>query len=155
MPTATLTLSDAAQLARYAGSDPEPATAFVERFRRRMFELAFPIVGESGAAENVALEVLLRVWRRAEVFDSGRGRVVAWLSTITRNIAIDHTRVRKHVATDPHDLAAMSAAGFPGGADPLRVARGGLSGEQRRAVVLSRAWRLTAREVAEREHIPV
>jgi RNA polymerase sigma-70 factor (ECF subfamily) len=162
MPTATLTLSDAALLARYAGSDPEAATAFVERFRWRVFGLAFTIVGESGAAEDVAQEVLLRAWRRAEVFDSGRGSVVAWLSTITRNLAIDHTRVRKQVATDPHDLAAMSTAGFagdhfevPDGADRLRAALNGLSEEQRRAVVLSRAWGLTGREIAEREQIPV
>jgi RNA polymerase sigma factor (sigma-70 family) len=165
MPTATLALSDAALLARYGGSDPEAATAFVDRFRRRVFGLAFAIVGEAAAAEDVAQEVLLRVWRRAEVFDSNRGSVVAWVSTITRNLAVDHARVRKPVATDPRDLAGLSgthAAGFaedafdlPDATDRLRAALARLSDEQRRAVVLSRVWGLSAREIAEREQIPL
>jgi len=157
--------SDETLLARFAASDPEATAVFVERFRRRVFGLAFAILGESGAAEDVAQEALLRAWRRAAVFDTERGSVVTWLLTITRNLAIDSTRVRMNIASDPHDMLRLSrshaaldpadAFELPDGADQLRDALTALSEKQRRAVVLARVWGLSAREVAAREQIPV
>jgi RNA polymerase sigma-70 factor (ECF subfamily) len=157
--------SDACLLAGFARSDPEATAAFVERFRRRVFWRAFAVLGESAAAEDVAQEAMLRAWRRAAMFDSGRGSVVTWLLTITRNLAIDATRVRTPAALDPEDLLGMSSAhsewnpadvvDIPDGADRLRKALAELTDEQRRAVVLGRAWGLSDREVSEREQIPL
>src|SRR5438034_864092 len=89
--------SDEDLLARFGASDPVATRVFVERFQRRVFGLAFTIVGESRAAEDVAQEAFLRAFRHAGVFDRRRGSVVTWLLTITRNLAIDATRVRRHV----------------------------------------------------------
>ena len=158
-------LSDEALLAAVARSDPEAESAFVRRFERRLFGLALTIVGESRAAEDVAQEALLRAWRHADAYDSRRGSVVTWLLTITRNLAIDATRVRRPIALDPDDLLGLSPAAS--GCDPaheasvqddvrrLRDALTGLPDEQRRAVVLAGMWGLTAREIAEREAIPL
>lgn len=113
-------LSDEALLAWVAVSDPQATSAFVERFQRRVFGLAFTILGESGAAEEVAQEALLRAWRHAAAFDSRRGSVVSWLLTITRNLAIDAIRVRRPLAIDPDELLRLSAAAS--GRDPADVA---------------------------------
>ena len=158
-------LSDAALLARVATSDADATSAFVERFQRRVFGLAFTILGDSRAAEDVAQEALLRAWRHAAVFDPRRGSVVSWLLTITRNLAIDATRVRRPIAVAPEDLFGLALVAS--GRDPadevvvrddvarMRVALTGLPDEQRRAVVLAGVWGLTAREIAEREEIPL
>ena len=158
-------LSDEALLAALGRADSEAASAFVRRFERRLFGLALTIVGESRAAEDVAQEALLRAWRHADAYDSRRGSVVGWLLTITRNLAIDATRVRRPIALDPDDLLGLSRAAS--GRDPadaaavqddvrrLRDALTGLPDEQRRAVVLAGMWGLTAREIAEREAIPL
>ena len=140
-------------------------SAFVERFQRRVFGLAFTIVGESGAAEDVAQEALLRAWRHAARFDSRRGSVVSWLLTITRNLAIDAMRVRRPIALAPDDLFVLSAPASgrdPGevavlydDVDRLRDALTRLPSEQRTAVVLAGVWGLSAREIAEREEIPL
>jgi RNA polymerase sigma-70 factor (ECF subfamily) len=123
------------------------------------------LVGDRDAAEDIAQEALLRAWRHAAAFDARRGSVATWLLTITRNLAIDALRVRRPVAIDPDDLRALSlpASGRDAadvvavGDDVARLsdALGGLPDEQRRAVVLAGLWGLTAREIAEREEIPL
>jgi RNA polymerase sigma factor (sigma-70 family) len=157
--------SDETLLARFGDSDPDATIAFVERFQRRVYGLAFTMVGESRTAEDVAQEALLRAWRHASVFDARRGSVVNWLLTITRNLAIDAIRVRQPVAIAPHDVVGLSHVSSE--RDPvevvavrddigwLREALGGLPDEQRRAVVLAGVWGLTAREIAEREEVPL
>ncbi len=157
--------SDEELLAGFAVSDPDATAGFVERFQRRVYGLAVTIVGESRAAEDVAQEAMLRAWRHAAVFDPRRGSVVSWLLTITRNLAIDSIRVRRPTAIDPDDLLRVAIA--PGGRDPgdvavvlddvgrLRDALRALPDEQRRAVVLAGVWGLTARDIAEREDIPL
>jgi RNA polymerase sigma-70 factor (ECF subfamily) len=158
-------VSDEALLARYAASDAEAASAFVARFGWRVFGLALTIVGDRAAAEDVAQEALVRAWRHAAVFDSRRGGVATWLLTITRNLAIDAVRVRRPVAIDPDHLLGLpipssgrDAAELVAVGDDvarLRDALGGLPDEQRRAVALAGLWGLTAREIAEREEIPL
>src|SRR5258708_27591453 len=113
-------LSDEALLRRLAVSDPEATSAFVERFQRRVFGLAYTILGESRAAEDVAQEALLRAWRHAAIFDARRGSVATWLLTITRNLAIDAARVRRPIAVAPDALLGLSRAESE--RDPAEVA---------------------------------
>jgi RNA polymerase sigma factor (sigma-70 family) len=158
-------VSDDALIAGMAAGDSDAASAFVERFQRRVFGLAVTVVGDARAAEDVAQEALLRAWRHAAVFDPRRGSVVTWLLTITRNLAIDALRVRRPVAMDPDVLVDLSGtAPDRGPADAavvgddvgrLREALTTLPDEQRRAVVLAGVVGLSAREVSEREEIPL
>lgn len=56
----------------------------------------------SGAAEDVAQEVLLTVWRKAEQFDPHRAQVSAWIFQIARNRRID--LVRKENRPVPEEI---------------------------------------------------
>ena len=157
--------SDEALLARFAASDAEATSAFVARFGRRIFGLALTVVGDRDAAEDVAQEALLRAWRHAAVYDARRGSVSTWLLTITRNLAIDAVRVRRPVAIDPDDLRgsflpssardAADVVAIRDDVERLGEALTGLPEDQRRAVVLAGLWGFSAREVAEREEIPL
>jgi RNA polymerase sigma factor (sigma-70 family) len=152
-------------LAHFGASDPEGSSAFVARFQGRVFGLALTILGERRAAEDVAQQALLRAWQHAAVFDPRRGSVGAWLSTITRNLAIDAIRARRLDVIDPDDLARLPLAAA--GQDPARVVVGRddvarlrealarLPDEQRRAVLLARFGGLSAREIALQEGIPL
>ena len=100
--------SDEAVLAGMAGGDQSAAVTFVRRYQRRVFGLAYSMTGDTGIAEDVAQEALLRVWRHAPVFDPRRGSVASWVLTITRNLAIDALRMRRAVPTDPDDFAASA-----------------------------------------------
>lgn len=158
-------VSDDALLAGMTAGDPDAAAAFVARFQRRVFGLAFTIVGDTRTAEDVAQEALLRAWRHGSAYDPRRGTVITWLLAITRNVAIDVVRVRRPTAVDPEILLSLLLADAEAGppemaaarddAERLRVAIATLPPEQRRAVVLAGIAGLSAREVAEREAIPL
>jgi len=157
--------SDEVLLAAFARSDPDAGAAFVRRFQRRVYGVAFTVLGEQRAAEDVAQEAMLRAWRYAELFDARRGSVAAWLATITRNLAIDAIRVRRPVTISPDELLDLSPMGTDRGpaemavvqddVGRLREALTELPEAQRRAVVLAGVWGLTAREIADREGIPL
>jgi RNA polymerase sigma factor (sigma-70 family) len=145
-----------------ASGDPAAATAFVRRYQARVYGLASVIVGD-GAAEEVAQEAFVRAWRFAGGYDSRRGTVIGWLLAITRNVAIDALRVRTDRPCDPDLLLAEMAE--PSGRDlptdrivdeePIRLALKRLPREQAAAVVMAAVFGLTAREIAEREAIPL
>jgi len=51
---------------------------------------------EGAAAEDLAQDVMLRVWRNAASFDAAKGSVAAWIYTIARNAQIDMLRRERH-----------------------------------------------------------
>jgi RNA polymerase sigma factor (sigma-70 family) len=157
-------VSDEALVAGMASSDREAAAAFVRRYQGRVFGLAFAILGDRDEASDVAQEAFVRVWRHAAIFDARRGTVSTWLLTITRNLAVDAVRLRRAVPVDPVVLATLDVpAGepLPGGdvvlpaeLQRLRAAIVKLPAEQRRALLLA-AYGLSAREIGERDDLPL
>ena len=158
-------LSDEGLLAGMALGEQAAAVTFVRRYQRRVFGLAYSMTGDTGVAEDVAQEAMLRAWRHAPVFDPRRGSVASWVLTITRNLAIDALRLRRAVPTDPDDFAAAALRSNehdPEDAvrrgDVRELVRGGLEAlppEQRRAVVLAAVYGRTALEISESEGIPL
>ena len=158
-------LSDEGLLAGMAVGEQAAAVTFVRRYQRRVFGLAYSMTGDTGVAEDVAQEAMLRAWKHAPVFDPRRGSVASWVLTITRNLAIDALRLRRAVPTDPDDFAA--AALRSNEHDPEDAVRRGdvrdlvragldtLPPEQRRAVVLAAVYGRTALEISESEGIPL
>jgi RNA polymerase sigma-70 factor (ECF subfamily) len=145
-----------------ASGDTDAATAFVRRYQARVYGLAYSIVGSSAIAEEVAQEAFLRVWRHAAAYDARRSQATTWLLTITRNLAIDTIRLRREQPIDPHTLVGSlterdgrsPGLGFED-SELLRAALRQLPIEQSTSIVLSVFYGLTAKEVAERESIPL
>jgi RNA polymerase sigma-70 factor (ECF subfamily) len=158
-------LSDDGLLAGMAVGEQAAAVAFVRRYQRRVFGLAYSMTGDVGVSEDVAQEAMIRVWKHAPVFDPRRGSVASWVLTITRNLAIDALRMRRAVPTDPDDFAAAALRSNehnPEDAvqrgDVRHVVRDALEvlpAEQRRAVVLAAVYGRTALEISESEGIPL
>lgn len=157
-------LSDESLLAGMAVGDADAAAAFVRRYQARVYGLALTVVGVPAQAEEVAQETFVKVWRHAAAYDARRGPVVTWLLTITRNAAIDAVRYRREVPMDPDLLISTLLAGRDhragpedpaADADQVRLALGTLPLDQSRAVVLMTFYGFTARDIAEREGVPV
>ena len=64
---------------------------------------------EAGTAEEIAQEVMITVWRRAETFDSSQASASTWVFTIARNKRIDAFRRNRRPEYDPDDPALVPA----------------------------------------------
>jgi RNA polymerase sigma-70 factor (ECF subfamily) len=156
-------LSDEALVAAVALGDEAAAAAFVRRFQRRVFGMAFAMVGDVRLAEDVAQEAFERAWRHAATYDARRASVGTWLGTITRRLAIDRLRTRQAVPVDPADLLLLVGERD----DPehhgvaqselvrVREALTDLPVAQQRAVLLAAMGGQTSAQIAEQEGIPL
>lgn len=77
---------------RVARGDQQAFFELYERLSAKVFGLAKHILGEPMAAEEVAQEVFLKLWQRADQYDPNRGKLATWLLTITRHAALDRIR---------------------------------------------------------------
>ena len=156
-------VTDEALLAGMATGDLDATTAFVRRYQARVYGLARAIVRLDATAEEVAQEAFLRAWRFAGAYDARRGSAATWLLSITRNAAVDALRLRRDQPYEPELLLALvdSQAGeaasqdsFPE-ADRVRTALRALPRDQATAVVMATFYGLTAREIADRQDVPL
>ena len=53
------------------------------------------MLGDSGVAEEITVEVFLRLWESAGSYRQERGKLSTWIIRITRNQAIDQLRKRE------------------------------------------------------------
>src|SRR3984885_13036177 len=152
--------SDEVLLAGLGAGDPELAVAFVRRFQRIVFGVALAVIGDPTTAEDIAQHAFEQAWRHASVYDSRRGSVRTWLTTITHNLAIDVVRVRSAVPMDPDDLPVLLAAMTDSpervavandSAAGLRQALTRLPAPQARAVAMAGIYGLAAQKVADVE----
>lgn len=138
-----------------------------DRYGRLALGVAYRMLGERGASEDVVQEAFLNVWRKASGYQPGRGSVRTWLLTIVHNLAIDRRRGRhRHavsdvpiddvaysLATDEEDLFA-SVAGMID-AQQMQAALANLPAEQREVIVLAYFGGLTHQEIAGRTATPL
>ena len=162
--TAADGLPDETLLAGLGAGDADLALAFVRRFQRIVFGVAMTIVGDPAAAEDVAQQAFEQAWRHAQVYDSRRGSVRAWLTTIAHNLAVDVLRARTSAPVDPDDLPALLTAVTQtpervavanDRAAELRRELGRLPAPQARAVAMAGIYGMTARQVADAEGVPL
>jgi RNA polymerase sigma factor (sigma-70 family) len=157
-------LPDEALLAGLGAGDAELAVAFVRRFQRVVFGVARAVISDPTTAEDVAQHAFEQAWRHASLYDSRRGSVRTWLTTITHNLAIDVVRARSALPMDPDDLPVLLStmtdnpervAVANDSAKGLRQALGRLPAPQARAVAMSGIYGMTAQQVANTEGIPL
>ena len=94
-------------------------TAFAELFQHfapRVKSYALRLGAAGPAAEELAQETLLAVWRKAAQFDPGRASVSTWIFTIARNLRIDALRRERPLPApeddaDPSPLADVVLSG--------------------------------------------
>jgi len=72
--------------------DPEAFEVLYDRHGGAAYSLAYRIVGDRAAAEEVTQEAFISVWRSGARFDAARGSVRSWLLSVVRNRAIDFLR---------------------------------------------------------------
>jgi len=77
-----------------AQSHEQALTQLYDRYRRLVFSLALAIVNDRETAEEVTLDVFMRVWQKADTYRVEQAKVSTWLTHIARHHAIDILRRR-------------------------------------------------------------
>lgn len=108
---------------------PEALSAFFQRYFDQVFGLAFRLLGERAAAEDLTQDVFLKIHRGAHQLDPSRDPT-PWVVAITYNACRDLWRSRAHrmgkrsASLDDEDAGWSARLAQPGGGPEERVLRG-------------------------------
>jgi RNA polymerase sigma-70 factor (ECF subfamily) len=83
---------------RIRDRDETALSELYDAYASFVYSLARSVVRNDGDAEDITQEVFFRIWERAGTFDPSRGSPAAWITTMTRRLAIDKTRSRSFKA---------------------------------------------------------
>src|SRR5271156_2942922 len=68
----------------------------VRRHTRRVFNLCYRFTGNATEAEDLSQEVFLRLYRTLASYKPAFGAFPTWLTSVTRNLLVDHYRRTRH-----------------------------------------------------------
>jgi RNA polymerase sigma-70 factor (ECF subfamily) len=78
----------------------------VHRHTRRIYNLCYRFTGNRSEAEDLSQDVFLRVYRTLASYRAIHGGFATWMTSVTRNLLIDHyRRTRRDRMTDSLDDA--------------------------------------------------
>ncbi len=92
MTTDVAEIPDPELMVSLVQGDASALAELYDRYADVIFRAVFRRLGDRQLAEEVVQDTWLTLWERAELFDPGMGSLVAWLSTIARNRAVDRLR---------------------------------------------------------------
>jgi len=87
-----LILADEDLISLVETADAEAFATLYDRHSRAAFSLAYRMMGERQASEDLAQDAFLKVWRSASSYRAERGSVRTWILSIVHNRGIDHIR---------------------------------------------------------------
>lgn len=85
---------------RIQAGDEDALVELHTRFVNLVYSVAYSVLNEPMAAEEVTQDTFMRVWDKSDAYDAEKGRFVTWLLTITRRLAIDLLRQRQRKEPD-------------------------------------------------------
>jgi len=140
----------------------------VHRHTRRVYNICYRFTGNGTEAEDLAQEVFLRVYRTLGSYRSAHGGFATWMTSVTRNLLIDHyRRTKRDRVTDsledaiavveskessarrPDEQALLSELG-----GQVQAALKKLSPELREAVILRDLQQLEYAEIQQVLQVP-
>ena len=87
--------SDADVMLRAKAGDETAFAFLVQKYRRPMVSFMYRMSHNAAAAEDLAQEVFLRVYRSRESYEAS-AKFTTWLYRIATNLAVNHARDTRH-----------------------------------------------------------
>jgi RNA polymerase sigma-70 factor (ECF subfamily) len=69
----------------------------VKTHHRRVYGLCYRFTGNGADAEDLTQDVFLKIYSNLSSFDTGRGSLQVWITTMTRNLLVDNFRRTKNL----------------------------------------------------------
>lgn len=160
-------LADEELMPLIGGRDAGAFEVLYDRHGGIAYSLAFRILGERTAAEDVTQEAFVSIWRSGGRYDRARGSVRAWTLGIVRNRAIDALRAGAGRAPkldlDDEALLERRESGVRTDgealrhetAEEVREALGELPGEQSKVIRLAYFGGFSQAEIARMLGLPL
>ena len=139
-----------------------------ERYHRYTYSLAYRILRDSVASEDIVQDAFLSIWRKALSYQAQNGSVQSWIQAIVRNKAIDKIRASAHRDYQWTPLQADNEQDPPSEQSDVwehawqseqhRIiceVMEQIPNEQRMVIELAYFGGLTHAEIAEQYHIPL
>jgi RNA polymerase sigma factor (sigma-70 family) len=134
---------DDALMVRVGARDGDAFRALVDRHAVMLHRLAYRMLGDAHAAEDIAQEALLRLWDHAARWRGDGPGVGAWLTRVATNLCLDRLRRHKFVSDEAVPERADDAilADQKMDEDQMKTATiaciGALAERQRAAIILT------------------
>jgi RNA polymerase sigma-70 factor (ECF subfamily) len=150
-------------LRKIGAGDRRSFEILYDRFSAPLYAVAFRVLKNQEAAEDVLQDVFLHIWEKAPLFDPTRGKPLPWAVMLTRCKAIDRARAATRLgrlrdgfqqevetAEQFDDRSSFDAVAAGDTARLVRQAMEKLPPEQRTALELAFLQSLTHVEIADR-----
>ncbi len=138
----TVSLDDVRIVRDMAAGKAESLSRFYSRWSQDVYAIALAIVRVTQDAEEVVEDVFWQAWNQASRFDSSRGQVRQWITSIARSRALDRLKAMKRRREDSLEAAPLTTLADPNRSDDGIV-------DEERITLVARA--LHALPVAQRE----
>ena len=139
-----------------------------ERYHRYAYSLAYRILHDPVASEDIVQDAFLSIWRKASSYQAQNGSVQSWIQAIVRHRAIDKVRASAHREYQWTPLQADNEQDPPGEqpdvweqawqSEQHRIiceVMVQIPSEQRMVIELAYFGGLTHAEISEQCHIPL
>jgi RNA polymerase sigma-70 factor, ECF subfamily len=80
---------------RCVAGDAAAWEEIVQRYHRRIYNICYRFAGSGDDAQDLTQEVFIKMYRTLQSYDLERGAFMTWVTTITRNLLVDHFRKSK------------------------------------------------------------
>jgi RNA polymerase sigma-70 factor, ECF subfamily len=165
----------AALVRRCLAGDAAAWEELVQTHHRRIYNICYRFTGSADDADDLTQDVFIRVYKSLKSYDLERGAFGTWVTTMTRNMLVDHFRKSKYErVTDSLEDAPGGGEDVPTLGDQLQDTRRSpdqrvegleaqemvqqalqkLSPELREAVILRDLQDLDYKEIAGILHVP-
>jgi RNA polymerase sigma-70 factor (ECF subfamily) len=81
---------------RCVSGDAAAWQEIVQQYHRRIYNICYRFSGSPDDAADLAQEVFIKMYRTLSTFDTTRASFMTWVTTVTRNLLVDHFRKGKY-----------------------------------------------------------
>ena len=86
----------AAMIRRCVAGDAAAWEEIVRQYHRRIYNICYRFAGSADQADDLTQDVFIKMYKTLNTYDVERGAFMTWVTTITRNLLVDHFRKSKY-----------------------------------------------------------
>ncbi|MEA1965628.1 MAG: sigma-70 family RNA polymerase sigma factor [Candidatus Aerophobetes bacterium] len=89
---------DAHLMLEFKNGDISSSEKLLQKYKERVINIIYQFIGDKNKAEDLAIEVFLRVYRAAKRYEA-KAKFATWLYKITTNLCLNEIRKKRRLST--------------------------------------------------------